>query len=208
MNSKLLLICLILLLFFTLEWFYGLYLQKQILESISAKTKASSASFMPHFDLNQQPEISYSDLVNRPLFIQGRRSVEDNTTHTTSITNNMDWQLSGVYTTRKGLMALLSRTTENSTESKPYRKVIIGTEFDGWAVTGIYNDRIRLTHGNQEKDLLLRKPRKLADPLKKDAQQPFNSGREARMRPEPPPTEHQSEQATNAATKDNNAQHQ
>jgi hypothetical protein len=208
MNSKLLLICLILLLIFTLEWFYGLYIQKQILSSISTKTKASSASFMPHFDLNQQPETSYSDLVNRPLFIQGRRSVEDtNITHTTGVTNNMDWQLSGVYTTRKGLMALLSRTTENTAESKPYRKVIIGTEFDGWAVTGIYNDRIRLTRGNQEKDLPLRKPRKLAAPVKKDSQQPFNSGRAARMRPEPP-TEHQSEQATDAATKDNNAQHQ
>jgi hypothetical protein len=204
MNNKLLLICLILLLIFTLEWLYADSVQQQLLTTSSAKTQASSATLMPKYELNEQAENSYSDLVNRPLFIPGRRPVADtNTTVSTGVTNNSDWQLSGVYTTKKGLMALL----ENTAESKTHRKVLIGTELNGWAVADIYNDRIRLTRGSEEKILLLRKPRKTADPVKNETQQPFNSGRAARMRPEPP-AETQPEQTTDTATKDNNANHQ
>ena len=206
MNSKLLLICFILLLVFTLEWFYVTQAQQQLLAVISTKNNPNTATLMPQFDLNQQPENSYSDLVNRPLFIEGRRPVADNMTAVTSIASDMQWQLSGVYTTRKGLMALLSRSTENTVENKAHRKVIVGAEFDGWTVAGIYNDRIKLMRDNQEKDLPLRKVRKTAAPVKNDIQQQFNSGRATRMRPEPP-AESQSAQTPDAAI-DNNAHHQ
>lgn len=205
MNNKLLLICLILLVIFTLEWFYADSVQQQLLTTISAKTQESSTTVMPKYELNEQAENSYSDLVNRPLFIRGRRPVADsNTTVSAGVTNNSDWQLSGVYTTKKGLMALL----ENTADSTSHRKVLIGTELNDWTVADIYNDRIRLTRASEEKILLLRKPRKAADPVKNETQQQaFNSGRAARMRPVTP-DEIQPEQTTDTAIKDNNANHQ
>jgi hypothetical protein len=164
MNSKLIktlsVICLVLVSIIALEWIYGTRAQKKLLSSSNYPEKQTLPDQMPVIGLNLQTEESYTDLVNRPLFIEGRRPVTDtNQGQATGGTSNFDWLLSGVYTSKQGSMALLTRTTPDpaAKSSEQYRKIITGANVDGWKVAEINTDAIVLTQGVTEKKLLLRK---------------------------------------------------
>jgi hypothetical protein len=166
MNSKLIktlsVICLVLMSIIVLEWIYGTRAQKKLLNSSNSPEKQTLPDQMPVIGLNLQSEESYADLVNRPLFIEGRRPVPDTEQGlATGGTNDFDWLLSGVYTSKQGSMALLTRTSipPDSAEksSSMYRKVILGADIDGWKVADINTDAIILTQGVTEKKLPLRK---------------------------------------------------
>jgi hypothetical protein len=180
MNHKLIntltLVCLVLLFIITLEWLYADYAQKQLLNPISSPAKPTSAEEMPTIDLNTQSEESYADLVNRPLFVSGRKPVAETEqaqtqAQATGVTNNnFDWLLNGIYTTKKGLTALLTRTvakipplTPNLTTAKTpndkYRKVVVGDSIDNWKVAEIHANEIMVTQGSTQNKLLLRKPK-------------------------------------------------
>ena len=90
-------------------------------------------------------------------------SPEDEKTAATA--NNFDWQLNGVYSSKKGLAALFSRSTSKVPKDN-YRKISTGADLDGWKLTEIQKDRAILKQGDQQKELLLRKP-KLRDLSKK-----------------------------------------
>jgi hypothetical protein len=182
MNRKLIrtlsLVCLVLMVVITLEWLYAAYTQKQLLSPISSSAKQTAPEEMPTIALDTQPEESYADLVNRPLFISGRKSVaeaeknqDQAQTQATGVTNNnFDWMLNGIYTTKKGLTALLTRTvakipapSANLSTAKPlndkYRKVLLGDNIDGWKVAEIHANDITVTQGSTRNKLLLRKPK-------------------------------------------------
>jgi len=172
MNSKLVSVlssvCIVLILLITGEWFYAERTQKHTLNStISAETKISHDE-MPTIKLTQQSEESYADLVSRPLFIKGRKPVDEPSPEdekTAATANNFDWQLNGVYSSKKGLAALFSRSTSKVPKDN-YRKISTGADLDGWKLTEIQKDRAILKQGDQQKELLLRKP-KLRDLSKK-----------------------------------------
>jgi hypothetical protein len=201
MNKKpraLLFICFVLSLVIVLEQIVGYQSQKKLLNSISSNTKQASYKDMPHIDLNQQPEESYEDLVNRPLFIAGRKPVAELDAVGSGIAN-FDWLLSGIYTSKKGLMVLLTRTTALPIEALPdtadgkqnadnYRKLTLGSDIDNWKITEILKDRIILTQGLTEKQLPLRKP-KARETKEINNSIPFNSGRTERMNPTIPDAE-------------------
>lgn len=179
MNSKLIktlmLVCLVLLLVIALEWLYAMQAQEKMLSSVSSETKQVVNDEMPQIDLNSQPEDSYADLVNRPLFIAGRKPIpeaEKTSEQVAVVTNTFDWMLNGIYTTKKGLMALLTRTVAKIPEPAPqglattkpsssdkYRKVITGDTIEGWKVAEIHPYEIILSQGNTKKNLQLRKPK-------------------------------------------------
>jgi len=192
MSSKLIkilsVICLFLMLIIALEWIYGTRAQKKLLSSSNSPEKQTLPDQMPVIGLNLQTEDSYADLVNRPLFIEGRRPVpETHQGQTTTGNNDFDWLLSGVYSSRQGAMALLTRTTPDpdAKSSETYRKVITGGDVDGWRVTEIHADAIVLTQGITEKRLPLRKVKV------KQLQEQTDSHGMPRPTPEatPPPTE-------------------
>jgi hypothetical protein len=165
MNSKLVSVlasvCIVLILIIIGEWFYAVRAQKQTLNStISTETKISHDE-MPEIELTRQPEESYADLVTRPLFIKGRKPVDEPSSgeeQTIATANHFDWQLNGVYTTKKGLSALFSRSASKVPKDK-YRKISTGADLDGWKLTEIHKDRAILKQGDQQKELLLRKPK-------------------------------------------------
>jgi hypothetical protein len=180
MNRKLIktltLVCFILILIITFEWLYAEYTQKQLLSAVDAPAKQTPLEEMPTIDLNAKTEESYANLVNRPLFISGRKPIpeaeknQDQTQAGGVNGNSFDWLLNGIYTTKKGLMALLSRTvakiptpSPNPTTAKPandrYRKVIVGDNIEGWKVTEIHLNEIIVMQGGTPKKLLLRKPK-------------------------------------------------
>jgi hypothetical protein len=213
MNNKLIkalsLVCFVLILIITLEWFYAARAQKKLLNSNNLPSKQTLPDQMPVIGLNLQAEESYADLVNRPLFIVGRRPVPDaEQGQTTGITNDFDWLLSGVYTSKKGLMALLTRTVAKipdpaaKTHVDNYRKVIVGGDVDGWKVTEIHADAIVLTQGMNEKKLPLRKAKTKKTQEQNDARathrQPTTPEAAPEPQVEPTPT------PTNNSENDNN----
>lgn len=155
------------------EWLYAIYAQKQLLSSIQAPDKGKHPAIgLPTIELTKLPESSYVELVTRPLFISGRRPVNETSTNDTKpavVANQpFNWALNGVYTYNKGLYALFSRTTTKVPKDN-YRKVTKDNDIDGWKLDGIEKDKVILTQGDQKKELPLRKPKP------KDAPTPGNN---------------------------------
>jgi hypothetical protein len=176
MNSKfvtmLASVCGALILIIIGEWLYAVWAQKQALTSTTAAETKMSQDKMPVVELTRQPEQSYADLVARPLFIKGRRPVDEPTPEEelaqqakAAVTDVFDWQLSGVYTTKKGLSALFSRDKSKVVKDNN-RRISTGADLSGWKLTEIRTDRAILKQGAQQKELLLRKP-KLKDSSKR-----------------------------------------
>lgn len=202
MNVKLIkaltIVCLVLVLFIVLEWLYAKNLQEQQLQSSVTAPARQTLPNMPTIDLNFLPETGYTDFVNRPLFIAGRKPVPEvkQTQAQTALntTDTFDWQLNGIYTTKKGLMALLTQTVVKTPGNK-YRKVIVGDNIESWKVTEIHADKIQLTQGDTQKDLPLRKPR--AKTPQQNTATPINP-RSRHTKAKPEPTNDSSENDNNA----------
>lgn len=165
MNSKLVSIltsvCLVLILIIIGEWFYAVRVQKQTLASTTSSDTKILHDEMPGIELTRQAEESYEDLVARPLFIKGRKPVDEPTpeeTQTANAANTFDWELNGVYSTKNGLSALFSRS-KSKVRKDNFRKISAGADLDGWKLKEIHKDRAILSQGNQNKELLLRKPK-------------------------------------------------
>jgi hypothetical protein len=143
------------------EWLYAVYAQKQLLKSLaSANTQEKAITQLPAIELAKQPESSYTDLVARPLFIQGRKPVDEPNSEqaaaASTATDEFNWSLNGIYTYQNKLYALLSRTTTKVPKDN-YRKVTKDTDIDGWKLIDIQKDRVVVSQGAKQKDLPLRK---------------------------------------------------
>jgi hypothetical protein len=179
MNSKLvtmlLSVCFVLILIIIGEWFYAERAQKLVLASSTPSDTKILHDKMPDIELTRQSEESYEDLAVRPLFIKGRKPVDEPTKEESLAADTAntldDWVLSGVYTTKNGLSALFSRIkqktqTAQKGQKEPkdnFRKISTGADLDGWKLKEIQKDRALLSHGAQNKELLLRDPRKPKD---------------------------------------------
>lgn len=166
MNSKLIKllvsVCISLCLVIACELLYAKQMQRRLLTSIiSAKPQDYKPDELPEIALTKQPEESYVDLVARPLFIKGRRPVDEPTPEVEQAaakSDSFDWQLTGVYSTKKTLSALLSRAKSKVAKDN-YRRIAVGDDIDGWKLTEINKDKVVLRLGGNEKVLLLRKPK-------------------------------------------------
>ena len=117
MNSKLVSVlasvCIVCALIIIGEWLYAEQAQKHTLTSSTSADTKISHDVMPDIELTRQSEESYVDLVARPLFIKGRKPVDEPSpeeAQNMAVANIFDWQLNGVYSTKKGLSALFSRS--------------------------------------------------------------------------------------------------
>jgi hypothetical protein len=162
------------------EWFYASRSQQQLLAIRPAIDKKALTEEMPAIDLTAQVEESYADLVNRPLFIEGRKPVKEpppaEAASNAALTVKFDWVLNGVYTTPKGLSALLTRAVLKTPKDN-YRRAKTGDTVDGWTLIEIKKDRIWFDQSGERKELLLHKPKPKHPPPKPgtpppDGQQP------------------------------------
>lgn len=182
-------VCIALLLIIIGEWLLARLAEQQLITASQVKAQTYQADAMPSIDLTEQAEDSYADLVERPLFIKGRRAVAEPPATAvqpvllTGAAGNFDWQLNGVYTKDKRLFALFSHTKVKLPKAKDnYRKLSVGEVDDkgnvktleGWQVSEIKLDRVILKQGTEQKELLLRKPKpkELAKPVTSDAEPP------------------------------------
>ena len=166
MNSKLIKVlvsvCMGLGLIIAGEWLYASYEQRQLLASISsAKLQDYKIDELPEIDLTQQPEENYTDLVARPLFVKGRKPVDEpapEIMQAAAKPDSFDWQLTGIYSTGKTVSALFGRSKSKVAKDN-HRRITAGDDLDGWKLTEINKDKVMLKQGSDEKELLLRKPK-------------------------------------------------
>lgn len=181
MNNKLITVlaalCAVFIVVILCEWLYAAQLQKQTLSAVDSTEATAVDETMPELALIQESEDSFEDLVNRPLFVKGRKPVEEPQPEeeqvVAPVVNNFDWQLNGVYTTKAGLSALVSRVTTRVPKDN-YRRIVTGTDLDGWKLTEVHPDKIILKQGGQQKNLDLRKAKPKELP-KTDAPNPASA---------------------------------
>lgn len=112
-------------------------------------------------NLSDPSEDSYSDLVERPMFIKGRKPVEEPIPEemalaTAQKTENVNWELIGIYSTPKGTTAFFSRSNGRLPKDN-FRKCKLGDTLDGWHLSEINENGVSLTQGTETKKLPLRK---------------------------------------------------
>lgn len=165
MNTRLInllmIICSVSVLIILLEWGVSHWMQKVTLESLVAIEVKDFQDEIPHIDLDKRTEESYVDLVERPLFIKGRHPAEEiNVVEAQMqvVPAVFEWQLNGVYSTKKGFSAFLCHLNAKNVKDK-YRKISKDEVLDGWRLTEIYEDKVVFSQGEQQKELFLRKIR-------------------------------------------------
>lgn len=141
------------------EWGYGEYSRNQLQSIMDRKIQADyQADELPQLRLAKQSGESFIGIVERPLFIEGRKPLPDiETTSTEASANDQldDWTLIGIYTKNKRQVALFRKQNE----AGKFLKLNEDQTISNWQLKQIQADRVVLQQGGQEKSVILRKPR-------------------------------------------------
>lgn len=151
----------------SVEWFYVAQAQTDSLKTHVPPVKDAPLDEMPALDLTQTALEDYGDFVNRPLFIKGRKPVDEpppelkgNPSFTSNaITAPFDWQLLGIFSMPKKQGILVGKTMPKGKSKENYKRLKLDDELDGWKVTTIQSDKVVFTKGVETKELPLHKKR-------------------------------------------------
>lgn len=170
------------------EWLYASYMRHRLLTPImTTEPQDYKADKLPEIELTKQPEDSYVDLVARPLFIKGRRPVDEPSSEAEQSavkSDSFDWQLTGIYSTKKTVSALFGRSKAKVAKDN-HRKITVGDDIDGWKLIEINKDRAVLKQGSNEKELPLRKPKSKTLPQGENSAMPATPAPVPAATPEP-----------------------
>jgi hypothetical protein len=138
-------------------------------EKKQTRSENTETEALPTLDLTETSEESYSDLIERPMFIKGRKPVNEPEPENTPVAevkrvDTFVWNLTGIFTASKGITAFLSRTNAKI-EKDNYRKINVGDDLDGWKMAEIHSDKVILTQAGETKTLLLRKAKPKNAPI-------------------------------------------
>ena len=143
------------------QWGYGRMSRNQLEQSLNNKSQADyQADMLPELNLLNRSAESYAAIVERPLFVEGRKPIAENANETVQATDNGqidDWLLIGVYDKGKHNKPLALFRKQN--EAKKFLKLTEEQSISGWSVEDIQPDRVILQQGGQQKTVMLRKPR-------------------------------------------------
>lgn len=142
----------------------GEWVAEQDVSEISrptAKTSDTQEDELPQIDLEATSEEQYSDLVERPLFIKGRKPVAEPESESVPVAavkkvEALNWELTGIFTTPKGVTAFFSRTGAKIPKDN-YKKLKLGEELEGWKLSAISLENVTLSQTGESKTLPLRK---------------------------------------------------
>ncbi|MCK9605659.1 MAG: hypothetical protein M0R33_04315 [Methylomonas sp.] len=141
------------------EWIMG-ETQGNQLQTILDKTIQSEyqSESMPVLTQPRPFNDSMNEIVERPLFIEGRKPLPEQVVEGPETTDNGqldDWQLIGIYDKNNRKIALFRKQNE----AKTFLKLNETQMITGWQLKQIQSDRVVLQQGGQQKSIMLRKPR-------------------------------------------------
>lgn len=148
------------------EWAYSQLAARQLQTLLDPREQSSlQAEVLPTIaDHSKGSAESYSEIVDRPLFIEGRRPMAE--ASPSEIGQNQDigqiddWDLIGVYNKDKQPTALFRKRNE----AKKFLKIGTDQNISGWQLKQIHTDYVLLQQAGQEKSVALRKPRAQTKP--------------------------------------------
>lgn len=119
---------------------------------------------LPVLELQKQLPESYNSIVERPLFIEGRKPLpetgQEGTEDAADTSQLDDWELIGLYSTDSKPLALFRKKNE----AKEYLRISEQQTISGWQLIEIQPDKAILQLGGQQKSVMLRKPRQQIKP--------------------------------------------
>ena len=140
------------------EWMVMTFLESPADTSIQKSNKGMDAgSELPKLKMAQRPMDDYLDMVERPLFIEGRKPLSDSEegNNTVSVGSIKDLVLIGIYSAKQQLFALFSKQGRE----KNYLKIKQGDDVAGWLLKEIQSDKVVLEKNGKQQTLMLRKPK-------------------------------------------------
>ncbi len=157
------------------EWGFAESSQKDLQDTLKRTlTSEYRSEPLPALNLPKQAAESFTAIIERPMFIEGRRpfpeAAPENAEDGADTSQLDDWVLIGIYNKDKKDVALFRKQNE----AKTYLKLNEAQTISGWQLTEIQSDRVVLQLGGQNKTVMLRKPRQQLPP------------RAPRKRPAPP----------------------
>ncbi len=169
MKTLLALLSLVLALLFVAELWWYLGRDRQLVPPPprAAVAAARKTVLPPKAAFKLPDEASYEDILERPLFVEGRRPPSDEPQAVETAPAQQDLppprlSLVGVYTTPKGMTALVrNNVTRDTVRVRP------GDRFEGWEVSEIDAQRLVLKNQGDQQVFELRDYSKPAPPPKK-----------------------------------------
>lgn len=141
------------------EWGYADYSRNQLQSIMDRKIQADyQTGELPQLSLSKQSAESFINIIERPLFVEGRKPLPDTVTTSSEASANDqldDWSLIGIYSKNKRQVALFRKQNE----ARKFLKLNEDQTISGWQLKQIQADRVVLQQGGQEKSVMLRKPR-------------------------------------------------
>ncbi|MBS3963129.1 MAG: hypothetical protein KGZ80_01315 [Methylomonas sp.] len=141
-------------------WLLG-YHDHQALQSGFKAQKAPdyAAVSLPALDLADRSTAQLTEVIERPVFIEGRKPIVEEEPANVVVTDSGqldDWELIGVYFKADKTATALFR---KRSEAKKYLKARENQAVSGWVIKDIQGDRVMLAQSDQQKTLMLLKPR-------------------------------------------------
>lgn len=141
------------------EWAMGEANRSQLQATLDKKLQAEyQADALPVLDLAKQAAENYNAIVEKPLFIEGRKPIVEQAADSPAAAENGqldDWLLIGVFNKGERKLALFRKQNE----AKSFLKIAESQSISGWQLLQVQSDRVLLQQGAQQKSIMLRKPR-------------------------------------------------
>jgi type II secretory pathway component PulC len=139
-----------------LEWFHFRSERAELKSRLATKVEVNLAAANTEEDSYGLPDIEeYSDMVDRPLFIEGRRppDAEEASADASAVQTPLTLKLMGVVFTPRDKTALLVDLKGK------YKRARKNTVVDGWKLVEVEHDKVILTQGEEQRELRLLKPK-------------------------------------------------
>jgi len=152
-------ICVFLLVILLMEWLLiGSSDNLPVELPASDQNRQSQEIELPDLVLEKQPLERYSDMVDRPLFIEGRKPVLDSEPDggkQEQVSQIDDLILDGIYSLEGKMNALFRKQKRD----KEYFKKSEGDDISGWLIKELQPDRAILERAGKQQTIMLRKPK-------------------------------------------------
>lgn len=177
--------CGILSILLLVEWALGEANRKELQALLDKKIQSEYQSEpLQKLSLSKQTEDNFNTIVERPLFIEGRKPLPEkvpDAKDAEEVSQLDDWLLIGIYSNKNQPPVALFR---NQKEAKKFLKLTQGQAISSWKIKTIQSDRVVLQQGSQEKSVMLLKPMQQTKTSVNKAQPPRSAAKP--KRPDPP----------------------
>lgn len=157
-------LCLLLLLVLIIEWLMIEPSERTVVPATATENNQSSLTELPKLKLAKQAVETYSQMVERPLFIKGRKPIadEEGEAITEEVGEIEDLILLGIYSIKGKTSALFKKMEtgrKKPGKSRTFLKKSEGEDVAGWLLKEIETDRVVMEQRGKEQTIMLRKPK-------------------------------------------------